>query len=306
MRQGLFAILLILAAFAGGALVNGAGLAWIRQQLSEASASDDSANSITIPEVTGPLSPSNQILDQQSPLLPLPVASSSPFATTSPTSGGLVAQAPPLPASPVLTVRAPRGPSIAALTRPDAPADDSTLLPSDQAAEPPQSLFDAARSRIPARQVTQVSSAPDAPEAQEGSVDGQTATPPKHQSSAPPPNSDWSNSPDSTAPARPVLPSAEKPADSLVRDEGLQRVSGSDALSEGDWALVRRRMEELGIGRFWVEGEFGGPVVFRCLVPVVGDRAVSQHFEAEGDDLLSACQDALRRIALWRATEPAQ
>jgi hypothetical protein len=63
-------------------------------------------------------------------------------------------------------------------------------------------------------------------------------------------------------------------------------------------------MEELGVGRYWVEGAFGGPVVFRCVVPVVGDRAVSQHFEAEGDDLLTAAGDALRRIALWRATEP--
>ncbi|WP_152052280.1 hypothetical protein [Tautonia marina] len=62
-------------------------------------------------------------------------------------------------------------------------------------------------------------------------------------------------------------------------------------------------MEDLGVGRFWVEGEFGGPVIFRCVVPMIGDRAVSQHFEAEGDDLISAARVTLRRIALWRATE---
>ncbi|RUL89373.1 hypothetical protein [Tautonia sociabilis] len=84
---------------------------------------------------------------------------------------------------------------------------------------------------------------------------------------------------------------------------GKDDTPAKNAASE--WSEIRRRMEELGVGRFWVEGEFGGPVTFRCVVPVIGDRAVSQHFEAEGQDLVSAAQDALRRIALWRATEPA-
>ena len=61
-------------------------------------------------------------------------------------------------------------------------------------------------------------------------------------------------------------------------------------------------MADLGVERYWVEGDFGGAVRFRCLVPVVGDQVVSQHFEAEADDLPTAARLALRRIALWRAT----
>jgi len=78
---------------------------------------------------------------------------------------------------------------------------------------------------------------------------------------------------------------------------------GGGDRGSGDWTALQDQMEDLGVGRFWVEGQAGGPVVFRCLVPVVGDRVVSQHFEAEGDDLVSASRTALRRIALWRATE---
>jgi hypothetical protein len=76
-----------------------------------------------------------------------------------------------------------------------------------------------------------------------------------------------------------------------------------EARPAGDWAALRRRMHELGVGRYWIEGEPAGVVRFRCVVPLAGARAVGQLFEAEGEDDLQAAEAALRRVALWRATE---
>ncbi len=98
----------------------------------------------------------------------------------------------------------------------------------------------------------------------------------------------------------PTPPNSSDPSIRLASTSGA---SGASAQEGAEWVVVHRQMVELGVGRFWVEGDFGGPVLFRCVVPVIGDRAVSQHFEAEGDDLLSAARLALKRIALWRATE---
>lgn len=60
-------------------------------------------------------------------------------------------------------------------------------------------------------------------------------------------------------------------------------------------------MRELGISKYWVEGEPSGGVRFRCLVPIAGEGAVAQQFEAEGDAVADAAEAALRRVALWRA-----
>ncbi len=62
-------------------------------------------------------------------------------------------------------------------------------------------------------------------------------------------------------------------------------------------------MQTLGVSRFTIEAEPGGRVVFSCLIPVAGRKAVSQRFEAEGDDMVQAAHAALRRIGLWRATQ---
>ncbi len=64
-----------------------------------------------------------------------------------------------------------------------------------------------------------------------------------------------------------------------------------------------RKMQALGVSRFTIEGQPGGPVVFSCLIPLAGRQAVAQRFEAEGQDAVHAAQAALRRVALWRATQ---
>jgi hypothetical protein len=70
-----------------------------------------------------------------------------------------------------------------------------------------------------------------------------------------------------------------------------------------DWSEIRRKMRQLGVARYGIEGEPGGRVRFHCVIPLAGQRAVGQQFEAEADDELQAAQAALRRVALWRATE---
>jgi len=100
-----------------------------------------------------------------------------------------------------------------------------------------------------------------------------------------------------TAPS-PSSPAAPPPAAS----------SGAPAparLAAGDWGALRRKMQALGVTRYTIEGEPGGRVVFSCLIPLAGRQAISQRFEAEGDDEFQAAQAAIRRISLWRATRQA-
>ena len=68
------------------------------------------------------------------------------------------------------------------------------------------------------------------------------------------------------------------------------------------WVDLRHKLQSLGVTRYTIEGEPGGRVVFSCLIPLAGRQAVSQRFEAEGDDEFQAAQVAIRRISLWRAT----
>ena len=103
-------------------------------------------------------------------------------------------------------------------------------------------------------------------------------------------------------PAPPTPAPTPTPTPPAKADPATANAGGAQA--PGDWSGLRRRMKDLGVSRYWVEGEPGGPSRFRCLIPSAAGRAVGQHFEAEGDDDLGAAEAALRRIALWRATEP--
>ncbi len=78
-------------------------------------------------------------------------------------------------------------------------------------------------------------------------------------------------------------------------------VPAVSASSVGDWATLRRKMQSLGVTHYTIDGQPGGRVIFSCLIPLAGRQAVSQRFEAEGDDDFQAAQAAMRRIALWRA-----
>jgi hypothetical protein len=71
-----------------------------------------------------------------------------------------------------------------------------------------------------------------------------------------------------------------------------------------DWIVLQQKLQALNVSRFTIEGEPGGRILFSCLIPLAGRQAVTQRFEADGDDVVQAMQATLRRIALWRATQP--
>jgi hypothetical protein len=99
-------------------------------------------------------------------------------------------------------------------------------------------------------------------------------------------------------------PEAAEPA-ATPHDPAVRRAAEPEAAAgdPADWAAVRKALRALGVSRYGVEGEPAGKVRFHCVIPLAGRRAVGQHFEADGDDDLQAARAALRRIALWRATE---
>lgn len=325
MRQGLFAIFLIFAAFAGGALVNGPGLEWGRQHLASLSKhlpKQLSANQQALASEAPDAEPDNSDLLQDSPSTtrdqpdsarsPLPVAVSSPFSSSSlrveATPSRDVLPPEELVAESAPTVKAPLGPTIATESSPlHAAAPDPTATTPREFPEAPPSLLDFARRKLADRGMTgsegQNGSPADATTSQKESTRLAATDEPSEPIQAAAPN-DSAAAP-ATNPFEAVASSpGEKPPQPAAIDPSVRLASRSSG-PEGqtDWAEVRAQMEDLGVGRFWVEGEFGGPVIFRCVVPMIGDRAVSQHFEAEGDDLISAARVTLRRIALWRATE---
>ena len=70
-----------------------------------------------------------------------------------------------------------------------------------------------------------------------------------------------------------------------------------------EWTQLENRMQTLGISRFTVEGMPGGYVVCTCLIPLVGQQAVTQRFEADGEDVLQTAKTVLRRVVLWRSIQ---
>ncbi len=117
--------------------------------------------------------------------------------------------------------------------------------------------------------------------------------------------------PDPGNPGRPASPNASAPstlplAPSTDRPSPRLPASGARNGRDSDWSELARKMQALGVSKFSVEGEPGGRVVFSCLIPLAGKQAVTQRFEADGDDIVQAVQATLRRIALWRATQPAE
>ena len=96
------------------------------------------------------------------------------------------------------------------------------------------------------------------------------------------------------------------PLEPAITDPAIAPASrGPAPVPDGhrDWSEIRRRMRELGVTRYEVDGEPQGRSRFRCLIPLAGRRAVGQQFEGEGDDDYQAAEAALRRVSLWRATE---
>ncbi len=110
---------------------------------------------------------------------------------------------------------------------------------------------------------------------------------------------------DSLAALLPTAPARSADSSPLSSPSSSAPNAPKSVVDEGDdWAVLQRKMQTLGVGRFNIEGQPGGRVVFSCLIPLAGRQAVAQRFEAEGDDVVSAAQATIRRVALWQATQP--
>lgn len=127
----------------------------------------------------------------------------------------------------------------------------------------------------------------------------------------------WDDAPNS-APAVAALPgrsNERKKADAQVSlSAGTADVQGTissastkeTASPSPTWSELKSRMVQLGVSRYWLEGDAQGHVYFRCVVPITDRGAVGEIFEAEGEEVLGTVDAALRRIVVWRATESSQ
>lgn len=224
MRKALFALVMVLAAFAGGAAVNGPGLAWVRSTLS------------------------GVLRDRLSPAGP-------GEPRPGPVSAG-----------------------IASLPDPPRPPD------------PPKSI-------APTPPGPETASAGLSPPAPVPSTAIEVASPPP-RSETPPLDLAMPDPGPTPTPAPPTEPASAPKVDPVV-------LPATGPGGPRDWSDLRRRFRELGVTRYELEGETDGRSRFRCLIPLAGRRAVGQQFEGEGDDDFQAAEAALRRVALWRATETA-
>jgi hypothetical protein len=232
-RRTFFALVLVAAAFGGGAAINGPGLTWIKGMIS-----------------SGP----SIIVDGRSSSNKTPKAPK---------------QFPSAKPRPLLADMATAKPPVAKVV-PPAPAPVEL---------PPASESAAALLRVPAATVA-LADAKTPP----------VASPAAESSPAPAPHD--------------LGPGGEVPkADPVTRRASAVPVEPAAPGPSRDWTEIRARMKALGVARYAIDAELDGRVRFTCVIPVDGLRAVGHHFEAEGDDEAEAIEAALRRVALWKATE---
>ncbi len=313
MGKVLFSIVLVAAAFAGGAAINGPGLRWVQAKVGRLATSDEDA---AVPEKNqDPPAAGASASNGESPSMPVPTLVIEPPqpdpAKTKPGSDPSQTQAQPGPAvTKTETLDAASAqPAPATVPAPNAPGpldpkdlflkvggEPASPKPPDEAPKPASED----RSALPRLEP------PVAKDKDEDKAAGE-------------PDPPWSDLPDSApaaavpprpyaraATAEPKAETTEPPDPAIARvPQDLEPTSPSEPEPRpaGDWAELRRQMRALGVARYGIEGEPGGRVRFHCLIPLVGRRAIGQQFEAEGSDEIQAAQAALRRIALWRATE---
>ncbi len=245
-RHAIFVLVLVGAAFAGGAAINGPGLAWVQRNfIGGPTIIVDGSSPGEAPRPAKRF-PSASPLPLQVDFSSKPSASPTPTAppqTPAPTPVAATASNTPPPGFPLDSSIAP-----AAAARP-APA---TAPPGDL---PPLDL-------------------------------------------PPDPVVASNSSPETTS-----APAKADPVARLTSAGGLEPAPAPPGPIR-DWAEARRRLKALGVSRYTIDAEAGGRVRFSCVIPVDGLRAVGHHFEAEGDDEFQAIDATIRRVALWKATEP--
>lgn len=266
MRQALFVIAVVGAAFVGGAVVNGPGFRWAQERLLLYMGLQDGGEiaSIDLPPAPG-----------EAPIADAPTVEEPTVGKRDPEVQTASATAPASTAAPqrrALDQGVPAPKAEPKATEPFAEAGgdqpEPTADPNADAADPPALLG------ALAGVLKQTAPAP-------GAADG--------------PSQEPEPTPELAAPA-PLDPSVAPVAESGSKEAA----PGGEST---DWAELRGKLTAAGVSRYTIEGEPGGRVVFVCLIPMAGKQAVSQRFEAEGDDEFQAARAALRRINLWRAAQ---
>src|SRR5271166_2533944 len=336
MRQAIFVVAMVAAAFLGGAVVNGPGLRWVQARLLDYMGLQDGGEiaSIDLSQATSdPAEPHRQgtspaagqpnsqttALGAEKQAVKQSLTGSPAIGPGRPASSTRSASAVP-PPLPLPTAIPEPG-----VSKPADPKDQSGSMSELGSRSLPTTKRGSAMNRNPELP----SSAPPGlePPMESGNAGsmavGSDASPASGPSPAPldpsvGPALLASRSPslaqpgvaEPTTPAAIPLetaPAASSPSASvspMSTPPSSTATSGGASSSESppDWVALRRKMQSLGVTRYTIEGEPGGRVVFWCLIPLAGRQAVSQRFEGEGDDEFHAAQAAIRRIALWRAT----
>lgn len=279
MRKAILVIVLVAASFLGGAFVNGPGLQWAQTRLLRSFGSSNGGEIASVdlegtgsPEtISGGSGPAKVVAEMtQSPLSSLAAEDDSSEEDASDHHSPSQFKSKSKydgPGPSEFQLPTPSSPSSTKVARALAKKPAGAGAPSDPQVTPASSASPLSASRVPAISSPQVT-----PAILDSLAALLPSTPPVSGSPSP-----------SSSPPR----SAPKP----VRDGG------------DEWAVLESKMQTLGVSRFTIEGKPGGRVVFACLIPLAGRQAVTQRFEAEGDDMAQAAHAALRRIGLWRATQ---
>lgn len=291
MRQALFAVVLVAASFAGGAVVNGPGLRWAQSMAFGRLGLDDEGDHDAGASV-GKGSRPDEI-----PSRPIPPLIVEPSIVSA--DGAKKADA-PKPEAPTAKSDDVIKPASASPTpAPEPPPSDPGGLPG--LAPVPEALAQVPPPVDPPAPLTT------SRDRERAAIDlaAATATPPADRGPAKVPDDSKGQKAQNNKSIRPVSLADEVAVPATAPEPVPPASSPAPTASSdpADWAGVRKALRDLGVSRYGVEGEPGGRARFHCVIPLAGRRAVGQHFEAEGDDELQAARAVLRRVALWRATE---
>lgn len=275
LRKALLVVALVFASFAGGAVVNGPGLTWLKGLIVDRLHRGDAIPTLDVDD-----GPPVAVADVEPS--PAPVVVAAPTATAA-----------AKPASPAFE----DAPPTLAPTKADPPADppaDTPVAPEPGPLPLPELPAPAARAAEPAKPIAKVPT----PAPAASRVTGWEDAPGSAPSSAVLPRS---------RPARDHAPTADPAvaaAAGVPAEPPPLTASTTAALQNpGDWPALRKKMKALGVAKYWVEGTPGGAVTFRCVAHPAGPDSADRQFEAEADDETQAAESALRRVAVWRAAE---
>ncbi len=280
MRHAILVIVLIASSFLGGAFVNGPGLRWAQTRLMRSLGLNEEGEIASVDLMaaapdgvgsgSGPAKPAGDPMLE--PLAPVPSVVAEDESSQQVPSDHRTASSAELNEK-------PRHGS-ASKTQPVSPSPSSSPAPVSAAA-----ALAAQRLASPDSEVKPVGAGPaDGP----GSSDSKVKTALLDALGTLLPST-------SSSPPEPLSGSALSPSSSTPKS--MRNVSD-------DWIVLQQKLQALNVSHFTIEGEPGGRILFSCLIPLAGRQAVTQRFEAEGDDVIQAMQATLRRIALWRATQP--